>query len=151
MKPLHNHRAEAMQRLFAIGAALGPAVTDSLATQRLTPARIGLVQRLHTDGAMSQRQLADALGCTPRNVTGLVDATEALGLVRRDPHPTDRRTTLVSLTDAGTDAVTAWQAHARRVADQVLAGLDDRQVHDLSSALASVLNRLRAGYEDDQS
>jgi DNA-binding MarR family transcriptional regulator len=132
-----------MQRLFAVGAALGPAVTDSLAAQRLTPARIGLVQRLHKDGAMSQRQLADALGCSARNVTGLVDATEALGLVQRQPHPTDRRTTLVSLTQAGENSVSAWQAQARKVAARVFKGLDDREIENLSETLGVVLSQIR--------
>jgi DNA-binding MarR family transcriptional regulator len=35
---------------------------------------------------------------TPRAVTGLVDALVADGLVTREPHPTDRRATLVTLT-----------------------------------------------------
>jgi DNA-binding MarR family transcriptional regulator len=146
MKPLHDHRVEAMQRLFAVGAALGPAVTDSLAAQRLTPARVGLVQRLHKDGAMSQRQLADALGCSARNVTGLVDATEALGLVQRQAHPTDRRVVIVSLTKAGEDSVSSWQEQARQVALQVFAGLDDREIANLSETLGVVLTRIREAH-----
>jgi DNA-binding MarR family transcriptional regulator len=42
--------------------------------------------------------LADALAVTPRNVTALVDGLEAEGLIRRVPHSTDRRVTLVELT-----------------------------------------------------
>jgi DNA-binding MarR family transcriptional regulator len=45
--------------------------------------------------------LADALAVTPRRVTALVDALEADGLVERRPHPTDGRSTVVSLTDSG--------------------------------------------------
>ena len=47
------------------------------------------------------RALADELGLTPRNITDAVDALESEGLVRRTAHPTDRRATLVELTDAG--------------------------------------------------
>jgi DNA-binding MarR family transcriptional regulator len=47
------------------------------------------------------RALADELGLTPRNITDAVDALENEGLVRRAAHPTDRRATLVELTDAG--------------------------------------------------
>jgi DNA-binding MarR family transcriptional regulator len=36
-----------------------------------------------------------------RNVTGLVDALQADGFVMRSPHPTDQRTTLVTLTEQG--------------------------------------------------
>jgi DNA-binding MarR family transcriptional regulator len=45
--------------------------------------------------------LGDELGVTARNVTTLVDGLESEGLVRRLPHPTDRRATVVELTPRG--------------------------------------------------
>jgi hypothetical protein len=36
---------------------------------------------------------------SPRNVTGLVDGLAESGFVTREPHPTDRRATLVALTE----------------------------------------------------
>ena len=50
---------------------------------------------------MSMRELADALGIDPPNATGLVDDLEAQGLVRRGPHPTDRRAKVVEATRKG--------------------------------------------------
>ncbi|MDQ8046708.1 MAG: MarR family transcriptional regulator [Solirubrobacteraceae bacterium] len=50
---------------------------------------------------MSMRELADALGTDPPNVTGIVDDLESQGLVRRGPHPTDRRAKIVDLTAKG--------------------------------------------------
>ena len=41
------------------------------------------------------------LGVTPRNVTKLVDGLEGEGLLVREPHPHDRRATLLRLTDKG--------------------------------------------------
>ena len=40
---------------------------------------------MHHNGPTTQRELADALKVTPRNVTGLV----AGGFVTRERHPTD--------------------------------------------------------------
>ena len=62
---------------------------------------------------MSMRELADALGIDPPNATVLVDDLEAQGLVRRRPHPTDRRAKVVEATRKG-------KALARR-ADEILA------------------------------
>jgi len=45
--------------------------------------------------------LGEELAVTARNVTTLVDGLESERLVRRAPHPTDRRATMVELTDAG--------------------------------------------------
>jgi DNA-binding MarR family transcriptional regulator len=50
---------------------------------------------------MSMGELAAALEIDPPNATGLVDELESLGLARRRPHPTDRRTKLVEATRKG--------------------------------------------------
>jgi DNA-binding MarR family transcriptional regulator len=50
---------------------------------------------------MSMSQLAAALGIDPPNATTIVDDLERRGLVRRRPHPTDRRAKLVEATRKG--------------------------------------------------
>jgi DNA-binding MarR family transcriptional regulator len=62
---------------------------------------------------MSMGELATALGIDPPNATTVVDDLEAMGLVRRRPHPTDGRAKLVEATRKG-------KALARR-ADAILA------------------------------
>lgn len=52
-------------------------------------------------GPMSLRQLAERLCCEPPNATYVVDKLEAAGLVRRSPHPQDRRVKQVDLTREG--------------------------------------------------
>jgi DNA-binding MarR family transcriptional regulator len=49
------------------------------------------------NGPVAQGVIARELGLTPPTVTALIDRLEAHGLVRRTPHPTDRRVTLVEL------------------------------------------------------
>jgi DNA-binding MarR family transcriptional regulator len=48
-------------------------------------------------GPVAQGVIARELGLTPPTVTALIDRLETHGLVRRTPHPTDRRVTLVEL------------------------------------------------------
>jgi DNA-binding MarR family transcriptional regulator len=62
---------------------------------------------------MSMGELAAALGIDPPNATVVVDDLESLGLVRRRPHPTDRRAKVVEATRKGKEM-------ARR-ADAILA------------------------------
>jgi DNA-binding MarR family transcriptional regulator len=50
---------------------------------------------------MSMKELASALNIDPPNVTVLVDELESQGLVRRQPHPTDRRAKIVKATRKG--------------------------------------------------
>ena len=54
---------------------------------------------------MRSSELAQHLHIAPRSATEVVDALEAKGLVARSPDPSDRRATLVSLTDRGRDAL----------------------------------------------
>jgi DNA-binding MarR family transcriptional regulator len=51
---------------------------------------------------MSMGELAAALGIDRPSATVLVDDLESLGLVRRRPHPTDRRAKVVEATRKGT-------------------------------------------------
>jgi DNA-binding MarR family transcriptional regulator len=68
-----------------------------------TPARMQLLGVLHCKGPQIMSDLGDKLGVTARQVTNLVDALEEEGLVRRAEHPTDRRATVVEITQQGFD------------------------------------------------
>jgi DNA-binding MarR family transcriptional regulator len=52
-------------------------------------------------GAMPLNKLGNRLQVHPTSVTSAVDRLEMQGLARRRPHPTDRRTTLAEITEAG--------------------------------------------------
>ena len=67
----------------------------------LTTSRVHLLWVLGETGPTTQQSLAAALDVTPRNVTGLVDGLVASGHVTREPHPGDRRATLVTPTERG--------------------------------------------------
>jgi DNA-binding MarR family transcriptional regulator len=80
---------------------------------------------------------------SPRNITTLVDALEANGLVRRHPHPTDRRAILVELTPQGVETYTImYTQHAEAVSELFsdLSQADQRE-------LLRLLNLLGAGLE----
>lgn len=109
----------------------------------LTTARTHLLWLLRA-GAMTQHALATALEVSPRNVTGLVDALEASGFVVRRPHPTDRRATLVSLTERGEQAMAVMERDHRELSHQLVADLAPTDIRQLERGLAAVLDRLRA-------
>ncbi len=50
-------------------------------------------------------EIAERLQCSHNSAVGLVDRTEANGLVRRTPHPTDRRAVSVRLTERGEEVI----------------------------------------------
>ncbi len=52
-------------------------------------------------GRLPMRVMGERLQLHPTSVTNIVDRLQADGLVRRVPHPTDRRATLVEITESG--------------------------------------------------
>ena len=62
-------------------------------------------------GALPLGKMGVRLQVHRTSVTNIIDQLERSGLVRREPHPTDRRTTLAEITDAGREtAENATQA-----------------------------------------
>lgn len=98
---------EPCRRLVELSAGFSAAFQrwlDSSTSDGLNFPRLRLLERLHCQGPQMMRALADDLCLTPRNVTALVDALESDGLVRRVPHESDRRVTMVESTPAGVAA-----------------------------------------------
>ena len=120
----------------------------------LTPARVHLLWMLQHAGPSTQQVLAQLLGVSPRNITGLVDALEGTGHVRRTPHPTDRRAVLVELTaDAAKTMTQMQQEHDELNATLVaaVAPADRDAVERGITAIATHLQTLVADAETSNS
>ena len=96
-----------------------------------------LVLRLLAAEPKTLRALAEWLSADAPYVTLMVDDLERRGLVRRKPHPEDRRSKLVQLTAAGRAAADRAEA----ILDEPPAALRDVPVKDLA-VLLRVLERL---------
>lgn len=90
------------------------------------------------DGGRSQRELSDLLGLDPSALVAIVDDLAREGLVRREPHPEDRRTRLVVATDQGRRRLQEVQDLAR----EVDASLQDRLTSDEQRTLVELLRRI---------
>jgi DNA-binding MarR family transcriptional regulator len=151
LRPLGiENRGENGARAAGIRAAQGEVVllldddmTGALGRLGLTPARAHVVWLLHHDGPATQRALADALKVTPRNVTGLVDGLVDTGFVTREPHPADRRATLVTLTDHGAATLAQMDRDHRELAALLFGELSPRQLAAFAAGLDHVATRLR--------
>jgi DNA-binding MarR family transcriptional regulator len=133
----------ALDRLLEVTVLLGRDMADGLAARGLTVARATLLWQLRARGPSTQRALAEALGVSARNVTGLVDGLVTGGLVSRRPHPGDRRATLVTFTDAGARLVDELAVGQAELAGQLFGGLSTERLAALVAGLDEVLGRLR--------
>jgi DNA-binding MarR family transcriptional regulator len=119
-----------------------------LAENGLTAARGEVIWLLHGCGQLTQHDLSQALGCTPRNVTGLVDALEAAGFVVRSRHPTDRRAVLVSLTPRGEALTTAWGVDREEGTARLFTGISRADLDTFNRVLGCVLAEIRTTVDE---
>jgi DNA-binding MarR family transcriptional regulator len=113
-----------------------------LAELGLTQARAHLLWELATAESLTQRDLAQRLAVTPRNITGLVDALEQTGFVERTAHPSDRRATVVVLTPAGTAAARRLQAEMDAFAEQLFGDVATTDLDVFARVLGASAQRL---------
>lgn len=88
-------------------------------------------------GLLPMRVMGERLQLHPTSVTNIVDRLEGDGLVRRIPHPTDRRATLVEITEAGQNRVEQATKSVTEV-DFGLQGLTTDQEAQLTELLGLV-------------
>jgi DNA-binding MarR family transcriptional regulator len=82
-------------------------VDEALKPTGLTFSRYELLMLLSfsRSGALPMATASARLQVHPTSVTNTVDRLEAADLVKRVPHPSDRRATLIEITDAGRELV----------------------------------------------
>ena len=83
----------------------------------LTPTQTAVLSRLEKNGPASMSDLAAAERMRPQSMAATLAAIQEHGLIERTPDPEDGRRQLVSLTEAGRDAI----AGSRRARDEWLA------------------------------
>jgi DNA-binding MarR family transcriptional regulator len=136
-------RTPALDLVYELVLLLGDDMRRALARDGLTESRAALLWHLDQRGPSTQRALADALRVSPRNVTGLVDALEETGFVRRAPHPEDRRATLVTFTEHGAEVAASLSRGKEELADVLFGGMAADRYACFVEGLTEVLATLR--------
>lgn len=129
----------AVTSLMRVQQILLSAVDGALRPHGLTFARYEALVLLtfSRQGTLPMRVMGERLQLHPTSVTNIVDRLQAGDLVRRTPHPTDRRATLVEITDAGS-ALLKEATKSVTAIDFGLSGLTPDQETQLTELLGLV-------------
>lgn len=126
-------------------------INDALAPFKLTFSRYEALALLSfaRNGAMAMARMGERLQVHPTSVTSTIDRLERDKLVKRAPHPDDRRATLATLTPKG-----------RKVLDKATQALEDirwgmgdvtdGELADLNQAAAAVRESAGDSIEQEQ-
>ena len=131
-----------LDRLLQIGELFQHDMARAFAGTGLTSARVRVLWVLQHGGAMTQQALAAALQVSPRNVTGLVDALEASGHVRRTPHPSDRRAVLVELSETARQTMAQMQRDHAELSATLLDAVEPGERAAVERGVAAIADRL---------
>lgn len=89
-------------------------------------------------GEMTPKELSILLDITTGSMTAMVDRLEAVSMVTRNPHPTDRRSLLLTLTPTGRHA-TQW---VQEVFESAIASVYQREGSRDAAADAAFLGAI---------
>jgi DNA-binding MarR family transcriptional regulator len=106
-----------------------------LAPLGLHPGQEALLLELARTGPMIQAQLSEALGCEPPSVTLMSRKLETAGHIRRKPAPSDKRASIVELTDSGKALADQVKQLWRALAEETVTGLPAQAVAELPGLL----------------
>ena len=126
-----------------LAVLLNDDMTRDLERRGLTRSRAHVVWEIRHRGPSTQQTLARALRVSPRAITGLVDALVVSGFVTREPHPDDRRATLVTFTRHGEKTAKQLERDHVEFARKLFADLPETTYQGFSRGLDAVLGRLR--------
>jgi DNA-binding MarR family transcriptional regulator len=126
-------------------ACLGPLVRRLRQVHldgELTLSQTSVLVRLDREGPATPSELAAGEGIRPQSMGTIVAALRERGLVARDPDPHDGRRVVVSLTDAGLEALGGLRREkARRLTRAITEELTPAERGQLAAAIP-LLERL---------
>lgn len=126
LRRAHQRHAAIFQSCMAEGAG----------EDELTPPQFAALVKVVEHGKVTQNQLGRLAAMDPATIQGVVRRLVARGLVARALDPMDRRTAVLTPTDAGVALAGRLVPCARRVAVQTLAPLTATECRTLLALLA---------------
>jgi len=124
---------------FTVAHGLKRTINARVQHQGLSMARLRVLYQLTATSAIRMGELSACVDVAPRTMTSTVEAMERDGLVRRRPDPSDRRATIVSITEAGRRSFLEGQRQQASAVADVFEALDPAQREALKDVLDSLL------------
>ncbi|HEY3260491.1 MAG TPA: MarR family transcriptional regulator [Pseudonocardiaceae bacterium] len=114
------------------------ALGESLGHLGLSAAEINTLANLADGRRRTVAELSAAVGSRSSTLTGILDRLEHRRLVRRQAHPTDRRSYLVVLTQTGAEVAATVDRAVADLERRLLAGLPATALAGFQSVLAAL-------------
>ena len=111
-------------------------MAEGVGERELTPRQFSALVKVVTHDRVTQNQLGRMVAMDPATIQGVVRRLIVRGMVARALDPMDRRTAVLTPTEAGIDLARRGVAHARRASAETLAPLTPDERRTLLDLLA---------------
>lgn len=111
---------------------------EALAPLHIFPKHYGLMAVIKASGPTSQQAIGDVLKVDRTTMVLLVDDAESKDIVIRNPHPTDRRCHLLSLSEHGQKVYGKAHRLVQKVEDEFFGSLKEREKDHLLTLLGKL-------------
>ncbi len=101
----------------------------------LSPAQMHAIEIVGHHQKLRMKELAEKMGITTGTLTVMVDRLEKNGLVARQPHPTDRRSYVIVLTDLGSDHFKEHHKMHYHLTEEITSSFNDTEIDNLKNYL----------------
>jgi DNA-binding MarR family transcriptional regulator len=108
----------------------------------ITLPQMHTLEILGQQSPLRMKELAAKMGVTTGTLTVGVDRLEKQGLVARIPHETDRRSILVTLTEAGQELYQEHHTHHLHLTRELQSALTPEEAEQLRTILAKLTQAL---------
>lgn len=112
--------------------------SERLLRHGVSMSHLHVMSMVERHGEMTMSELAETLGVSLSNTTGLVDRMTERGFVERVRVPDDRRIVLVRICDAGREVLAEVDVLRDELLAEVLGRLDDAALERLEGSLADI-------------
>jgi DNA-binding MarR family transcriptional regulator len=135
--------ADCVQSLQRIEGLLAGKMNNRFRPFGLSTATFNVLLVLHrAGGSLSPCDIGEELSVTRGTVTGLLDSLERQQLVRRTPHPKDRRMLTIELTDEGRGMLERLMPEHFQGMCDLLACLSESEKESFAGVLAKIQDHL---------
>ena len=135
-----NFEAEVASLMHAVGL-LTRRVRAAVSSRDLSLSQTMVMARIGNEGPTAASDLARAEGMKPQSMGTILSELEKLGLIAREPHPTDGRQKVINLTAKGLAVRKAANNEKRTWLSQAISQLDKDEQKTLFAA-SEILKRL---------
>lgn len=141
MKVVAEWHPQEMPSLIVIRVArlLSRRVDEGLAELGLTSSQLPVLASLKGGLKMTQRELADCAGVAQPSMTQLLSRMERDDLIQRTTSPTDRRASLIVLTQHAEQKLEPGREELRRLDEHICSVLTEKECKSLITLLKKLV------------